>query len=210
MDLVLGFHFILSAYGFWLPNDPRGSWSDCIRAFDLLCFGPATRVTTTRSLAAAPHDAALRRAAKQALRHKPVRFTGVQARAVARGIAIAALEARYVIHALAILPDHVHLVMAWHPKHVDLIAAHLKAKATHELVIAGMHPLACDASIKGRIPSPWARNHWCPFIRNVDHMREAIAYVERNLIKAGLRPQRWRQVQPYREMPEAADAHALA
>ncbi len=197
MDLVLGFHFILSAYGFWLPNDPRGSWSDTIRAFDLLRFGPATKVTTARSLAAAPHDADLRRAAKQALRHKPVRFTGEQARCISRGFAIAALEASYVFHALAILPDHVHIVMAWHPKHIDVIAAHLKAKATHQMAIAGLHPLARDASSTGRVPSPWARNHWCPFIRTGDHMREAVAYVERNPMKAGLRPQRWRLVTPY-------------
>lgn len=207
MDLILGFHFILSAYGFWLPNDPRGSWSDTIRAFDLLRFGPATKVTTTRSLAAKPHNEATRLAAKKALRHKPVRFTGEQARAIARGFFIAADEAQYAIHALAILPDHVHIVMAWHRKHIDTIAAHLKSKATHQLVIAGMHPLASDASSKVRVPSPWARNHWCPFIRTADHMREAIAYVERNPIKAGLRPQRWRQVQPYQNVL-AADALA--
>jgi len=197
MDLVLGFHFILSAYGFWLPNDPRGSWSDCIRAFDLLRFGPATKVTTTRSLAAKPHDVALRAAAKRALRHQPVRFTGVQARAIARGFAIAAFEARYAIHALAILPDHVHIVMGWHAKHIDLIASHLKAKATHQLVTDDIHPLDVDASANGRIPSPWGRKHWCPFIRSVEHMREAIDYVNRNPLKAGLRRQNWRQVQPY-------------
>ena len=26
--MVHGYHVILAAYGFWLPNDPRGSWSD--------------------------------------------------------------------------------------------------------------------------------------------------------------------------------------
>jgi len=28
--MVLGTHLILTAYGFWLPNDPRGSWSDFV------------------------------------------------------------------------------------------------------------------------------------------------------------------------------------
>lgn len=37
-----------------------------------------------------PHDVALRHQANQALRYKPVRFTGEQARAIARGFAIAA------------------------------------------------------------------------------------------------------------------------
>jgi len=30
--LICGFHSILSAYGFWLPNEPRGSWSDFVGA----------------------------------------------------------------------------------------------------------------------------------------------------------------------------------
>lgn len=25
--MVIGYHVIFSTYGFWLPNDPRGSWS---------------------------------------------------------------------------------------------------------------------------------------------------------------------------------------
>jgi hypothetical protein len=27
---VLAYHVVLGAYGFWLPNDPRGSWSDFV------------------------------------------------------------------------------------------------------------------------------------------------------------------------------------
>ena len=116
--MVLGYHFIFSAYGFWLPNDPRGSWSDCVREFEIRKFGPATKslITSTRSVAAKPHDHATRLAAKSALRYPPVRFTGVQARAIARGFAAAASEGNYIIHALAILPDHAHLVLARNPR----------------------------------------------------------------------------------------------
>jgi hypothetical protein len=128
--MVLGYHIILSAYGFWLPNDPRGSWSETIRVYDLLQFGPATKVQTTLSVAHASHDRTSRLAAKQALRHKPVRFTGTQARAIARGFEIASREHDYVIHALAILPDHAHLVLRAHPRPIDDIVKHLKAKAT--------------------------------------------------------------------------------
>lgn len=27
---MLGAHVIFGAYGFWLPNDPRGSWSEFV------------------------------------------------------------------------------------------------------------------------------------------------------------------------------------
>ena len=82
--MVLGSHLILSAYGFWLPNDPRGSWSEFVGSWELLCFGRATKVDTRRSVARKVHDHEARRAAQQALKHPPVHFTGVQARAIGR------------------------------------------------------------------------------------------------------------------------------
>ncbi len=114
---VYGFHFIFSAYGFWLPNDPRGSWSVVVRQFALRQFGPATKISTTQSVAHHAHDRGLRLAAKKALRYPLVKFTGVQAVAIAQGFATALTEHNYVVHALAILPDHVHLVMSWHSRH---------------------------------------------------------------------------------------------
>jgi len=81
--MVIAYHVIFSAYGFWLPNDPRGSWSDFVGAWELVRFGKATTVSTTRSLAAVPHDARLRREAKRALKHPPVAFTGTHALAEA-------------------------------------------------------------------------------------------------------------------------------
>jgi len=196
--MILGFHFIFSAYGFWLPNDPRGSWSDVVREWELLLFGPATKVSTTRSLAGDPHDAALRRAAKQALRHPPVRFNAAQREAIAAGFAEAAGESGYRVHALAIMPDHAHLVMARHVTHIDRIASHLKAKATMQLNQAGLAPLTAYRSPTGRVPSPWARKYWCPFIDDAAHMRAAIRYVQQNPIKAGLPAQGWDWLVPFR------------
>jgi REP element-mobilizing transposase RayT len=194
--MVLGYHIILSAYGFWLPNDPRGSWSDTIRVYELLQFGPATKVNTTRSVAHTPHDRELRRAAKQALQHKPVRFTGIQARAIASGFAIASREHDYIIDALAILPDHAHLVLRAHPRHIDDIAKHLKAKATRQLSLESIHPFVDDPRADGTLPSPWARNHWSPFIDSPAYLRKAIDYVNDNPGRSGLKRQHWKCVVP--------------
>ena len=64
---VLAYHLIMTNYGFWLPNEPRGSWSEVVRAFELLAFGPATKINTTRSVAHKPYDRNLRRKMNDAL-----------------------------------------------------------------------------------------------------------------------------------------------
>ncbi|MEX2215722.1 MAG: hypothetical protein WD768_16545 [Phycisphaeraceae bacterium] len=88
MGQVIAYHLILTAYGFWLPNDPRGSWSDFVRAWELFRFGgPATKVNTRRSLAHQPHDRAKRKELNDHLARPPVLFNGLQARAIARGFA---------------------------------------------------------------------------------------------------------------------------
>ena len=109
---VLAFHLVFGAYGFWLPNDPRGSWSRYVGSRELHKFGDATKTTVSRSVAHARHDHEQRLAAKRALKFPPVQLTGIQARAVARSIESAANESQYVVHACAAMPDHVHLVLA--------------------------------------------------------------------------------------------------
>jgi hypothetical protein len=37
--MVLGSHVIFGTYGFWLPNDPRESWSDFVGSWKLAHFG---------------------------------------------------------------------------------------------------------------------------------------------------------------------------
>jgi hypothetical protein len=58
--MILAFHSIFTAYGFWLPNEPRGSWSDFVGSWELRRFGPATKVTTRRSIAEKPYDRKLK------------------------------------------------------------------------------------------------------------------------------------------------------
>ena len=197
--MILGFHFIFIAYGFWLPNDPRGSWSTTIRNLELLRFGPATKTDTTRSVATKPHDYYKRQLAKKSLQHPPVRFNGRQARAIANGFAQVVSNQGYTVHAFAIMPDHVHLLMRWHQNDIDRIATQFKARATARLNTKGIHPMADHPRSNGTLPSPWARKHWCPFIRSAEHMQTAIRYVEQNPIKAGFKPQRWKLVTPYED-----------
>ena len=139
--MILAAHVIFSAYGFWLPNDPRGSWSAVVRAFDLLRFGDATKTDERNRLARAPHNSALRSAAKRELMYPPVVFNGLQARAIASGFGDVVRRTGCAIYAGAVMPDHVHLVIARHHHPIQQLASLLKGGATRCLRKEGLDPV---------------------------------------------------------------------
>jgi REP element-mobilizing transposase RayT len=198
MHGVRAYHVIFGAYGFWLPNDPRGSWSDFVRSWELFrAGGPATKVTTRRSVAHVPHDREARRRAKEALRYPPVIFDGRQALSIAHGFARMAAKGQYQVYACSILPEHVHLVLGRHSYRVETMVRLLKADATTELIQDGRHPLAAWPQPDGALPSPWARRRWKVFLDDDADIVRAIRYVEENPVKEGKRPQRWSFVVPF-------------
>ena len=48
--MVHGYHAIFGTYGFWLPNDPRGSWSDFVGAWELVRFGKPMKSLTPQEI----------------------------------------------------------------------------------------------------------------------------------------------------------------
>jgi len=195
--MVIGYHVTLSTYGFWLPNDPRGSCSDYVGSPALLRFGRATRVQTRRSVADEPHDHALRNAAKQALKYPPVRLTGLQARSVGRGFAKAANEMDLSFWACAVLPEHMHIVLARHGFPIERVVNLLKGRVTRQLILDGLHPLARFAKPGARPPTVWGRDLWKVFLDSREAVEHAIRYVEENPVREGKPPQRWPFVKPY-------------
>jgi REP element-mobilizing transposase RayT len=197
IPMVLAYHVVCGCYGLWLPNDPRGSGSDYIRNPSLLPYGHATRVAERRrSRASLTHDRELRQEAKQALRHPPVVFNGHQAQCIGTAFAEFAAKANLVIHACAIMPDHVHVVVARHRYSIEQAVNLLKGAATRRLVAHSIHPFAPDA--EGVRPSIWAAGlGWKVFLNTPDEIRGRIRYVEENPVKARLPAQKWKFVQPY-------------
>jgi REP element-mobilizing transposase RayT len=190
--MVLATHIIFTAYGFWLPNDPRGSWSEFVAAWELLlAAGKATKVTTRQSLAHRPHDPVARQKAKEKLSYTPVRFTGRQALAVARGFKQAVEESAYELYACSILHDHVHVVARRHEHEARRIAAHLKGRASQRMFAERLHPFQDQPFDGGTLPTPWVRNCWRVFLDSPADVARAISYVEQNPVKEGLKRQSW-------------------
>jgi REP element-mobilizing transposase RayT len=195
--MVLAYHVIIAAYGFWLPNDQRGSWSDFVRRWELLRFGPATKTESRRSVAGQPFDWAKRAAAKASLMYPVVTFSGMQALAIASGFADGVRRSGYQIQACAILPDHAHLVIGRHSYQIEQVTNRLKGAATRELGVRGLHPLQGHMTKNGSTPSPWAEGLWKVFLDSSEDVERAIDYVELNPTKENKRQQKWPFVMPY-------------
>jgi REP element-mobilizing transposase RayT len=195
--MVVASHVIFGTYGFWLPNDERGSWSDFVGSWELLRFGKATTVSVRQSLARRPYDRAKREAALAALKYPPVVLTGVQARAIGRGFAEFADTVKLAVFACAILPQHVHLVLGRHRLSVEQVVNRLKGAATRQLVQEQIHPLAARQGAKRRPPKAFARGQWKVFLDTAEDVERSIHYVEGNPLRESLPAQRWGVVTPY-------------
>ena len=197
--MAITYHLVFGCYGFWLPNDPRRSWSRYVGSRKLLFFGKATTVNTHHSLAHDVHDHEHRLAAKNSLKYPPVKFNGHQALDVIHGIELARVQSRYQIFALCVMPDHVHTVIAVHENDPKRIIGHLKSKATQRLTEEGRHPLLRGPDREA--PTPWTRGGWCVYLDNDEEVKRAIDYVDQNPVKEGLRRQNWSFIDPYPPLP---------
>ncbi|HTK74999.1 MAG TPA: hypothetical protein VL371_07040 [Gemmataceae bacterium] len=195
---VLAYHLVFSAYGHWLPNDPRGSGSTYVGSKDLLRFGRATHLDDrSRSVARRPHDQQLRQAAKQALKRPQVLFTGIQARAIGRGFANYVERHGLTVWACSILQAHVHMVVARFRLNAEPLVQQLKSAATRRLLKEELHPFQQDATIADAMPSCWAERLWKVYLDTEVAILREIRYVEENPEKDGKSRQKWSFVRPY-------------
>ncbi|WP_171187939.1 transposase [Alienimonas chondri] len=199
----MAYHIVTGCFGFWLPNDPRGSGSEWVGSDALFrAGGRATKVDDRRSHAADRHDPLLRRRGKAALSRPPVRLDGPQALAVARGFAEVVQRDRLTLWALAVMPDHMHLVLARRGRLVsndydaEAATARFKAFASRRLRQEGLHPGSNAVQTAGRLPTIWQQKQWIVFLSTPSRVHQTIQYVERNPLAAGLPSQSWSFVTP--------------
>jgi REP element-mobilizing transposase RayT len=197
--MIHAYHIIWGTYGFWLPNDPRGSWSEFVFAWELARFGNATR-SAERLNVDVLEWTRWKAAAQSALKYPPVSLSGAQARSVGVGFANGVAKSRSAILACSILPQHVHLVIARHDYDAEQIANLLKGEATKQLKRDSLHPHLLHADKRGKLPSVWAEKQWCVFLDCAEAIDGAVQYVEENPEKEGKPKQTWSFVAPYRDV----------
>ena len=121
----------------------------------------------------------------------------MQALAISHGFANYVERSGLPIWACAILPEHVHLVVARFRLDIEQIIIQLKGEATQQLIKENLHPFGDRLDHHGRPPKCWARGEWSVFLENAEDIQRSITYVEQNPVKEGKKPQRWPFVCPY-------------
>ncbi len=202
--MIHGYHVVLPMYGFWLPNDPRGSWSDFVRKWELVRFGTATKSTERKNMTElSENELQQQRDARNTLKYPPVSINGHQAQAIANGFASKTRKSNYTIWACSILPEHTHMVIARHTYNVEQIANLLKGASTSRIIEEGIHPLAAHATAGKRPPRMWATRRWKVYLDSEESIETAIRYVEENPEKEGKPRQNWSFVTPFSGIPTA-------
>jgi REP element-mobilizing transposase RayT len=185
--LVAGFHLIWTPYGWWLPNDPRGSSSHEIRVERIAELGELHQGRKPDRILSAELRAFYEKAAAT-LQHELLTFTESDISLIAQGLRCAVTNQRYTCYACAIMPDHIHMLIRKHKHHGETMIEHLQEASREALLGAG----------RRRLDHPvWGGPGWKRFLYTQDDVRRVIRYIEDNPRKAGLRTQRWDFVKAY-------------
>lgn len=199
--MIHGYHVIWGTYGFWLPNDPRGSWSDFVYAWELARFGESTK-SIERVDVDAEKYAIWRREARKALKYPPVTLSTEQLLEVAKGFERFIDKSKLGVWSCSILPEHVHFVIGRHRYKIEYAANLLKGEATRRLVEVGLHPMAAYRDNRGRLPSMWGEKQWIVYLDSEESIENAIRYVDDNPTREGLEPQHWPFLIPFTGLPQ--------
>jgi REP element-mobilizing transposase RayT len=189
--MIVAYHLIWTAYGTWLPNDPRGSGSHRVAAPQLAELGPLhfgrKKVQPLRSVVREFYEEA-----EDRLVNDVIRFASRQIELIADAFGESIRERRYTCYACAILPDHVHLVIRKHRHNAEAMIDALQSASRLRLIdareVSPFHPV-------------WTQGGCKRFLGTPEHIRTAIRYVENNALKLGLPAQHWPFVAPYDNWP---------
>ncbi|HKI31454.1 MAG TPA: transposase [Gemmataceae bacterium] len=190
--LVIAHHLIWTAYGWWLPNDPRGSGSKTIRNEIVAELGNLHHGRKVIQPAGTTIRSFQERAA-ELLSHPRLTFTASALEEVGAAFRGVIDEQRYTCYACAIMPDHVHILIRKHKHQAEEMIEALKEASRQHLITVGQrsptHPV-------------WAGGGgWKVFLDHPDEVRRTIGYIEKNPDPLALPRQCWPFVKVYDGWP---------
>jgi REP element-mobilizing transposase RayT len=187
--VLAGYHLIWTAYGWWLPNDPRGSMSRSVRSAAIAGLGEL-HYGRKRIQPAGRAVREFQEASRPVLKSALLKFTEDEILTIADAFAKTIRERSYTCYACAIMPDHIHILIRKHRDQAETMIAALQ-DASYEAIRA--KPQAG----RGFDHPVWGGPGWKVYLETVEDMYRTIRYIELNPIKANLPKQIWPFVKVY-------------
>lgn len=185
--MVVAHHLIWTAYGWWLPNDPRGSSSHEIRVERVAELGELHHGRKTVQ----PYPVEIRRFYEQAgiiLKYELLTFDAEDTAVLAASFANVIRDCGYTCYSCAIMPDHVHMLIRKHRDKAELMIEHFQASTREKIVgakrRAERHPV-------------WGGPGWKVLLNTRADIERVDHYIRMNPIKAGMPAQEWPFVTQY-------------
>lgn len=186
--MVAGYHLIWTVYGYWLPNDPRGSTSKDVRVEPLRDLGELH--FGRKPVQPAPKEIReFQKQAQEVLKHPVLIFEDDEIALLGRIFGEIVATKDYTCYACAVMPDHVHLLIRRHRDRAEDVIAHFQEATRTGLIEAGKRSPTHPVWTKG--PG------WKTFINSQEQFRSAIKYIRRNPEKIAKPEQTWEFVKKY-------------
>ena len=164
LPMVIAHHLLSTAYGWWLPNDPRGSCSTCI-ASDVIAELGELHFGRKKVQPTGQEIRRFYREAEKLLQHPLLTFSQADVQIIAQAFADVIARERYTCYACAIMPDHFHVVNRKHKHSSEEMIRNFQDASRDTLRAAGHrtpdHPV-------------WGQGGWKVFLDCPDDIRRTI------------------------------------
>lgn len=189
--IIIAHHLVWTAYGWWLPNDPRGSTSSFVCSDVIFDLGNLhqgrKRIQPASAIIREFYEEAASKLKYPLLKFQPRDFP-----VIAQAFASVISRERYTCYACAIMPDHIHLLIRKHKYLAEEMIAQFQEESHAVLVQDGIR--AADHPV-------WGGCGWKVFLDSPDDIRRTIGYIEQNPVKIRLPKQSWKFVSEYDGWP---------
>ena len=173
---VIAYHLIWTAYGWWLPNDLRGSMSRYVHS-DVISDLGTLHYGRKRVQPAARDVRAFYEAVKGKLKFNLLEMLAPEVQMIAAAFQDVIWQEEYTCYACAIMPDHVHILIRKHKHFAEEMIKNFQLESEFRLRDFELRP--ADHPV-------WGGPGWKVFLDSPDDIRRTIRYIEDNPLKMGL------------------------
>ena len=175
--IIIAHHLIWTAYGYWLPNDPRGSMSKTI-ASEVIAELGELHYGRKKVQPSAREIQAFHNQSRSMLKHALLDFQSNDFPVIAEALSETICENNYTCYACAIMPDHVHILIRKHKHQAEDMLDNFQQTSRLRLRNVGLR--SADHPV-------WGGPGWKVFLDTPTDIRRTIRYIETNPVKWRLR-----------------------